>query len=141
MVAVSVVVAARNAQDTIGRTLEALRAQDLRQEWEVVVVDDGSTDSTAQIASQVAEVDPRFRLVSQSSAGPAHARNRGVAEASGELLAFTDADCFPLPGWLTAAVAAAAGGADLVQGLVAPDPGRPAGPFDRTVCELGGGPV
>lgn len=132
MTAVSVVMAARDAQDTIGRALEALRAQDLSEGWEVVVVDDGSTDSTAQIASQVADADPRFRLVSQSSAGPAEARNRGVAEARGELLAFTDADCFPVPGWLAAGMAAARD-VDLVQGAVGPDPGHPAGPFDRSV--------
>jgi len=132
MAVVSVVVAARNAQDTIGRTLAALRAQDLRPEWEVVVVDDGSTDATARIVAEVADADPRFRLVSQPAAGPAHARNRGVVEAQGELLAFTDADCFPVTGWLTAAVAAAQG-ADLVQGAVCPEPVGQAGPFDRTV--------
>jgi len=98
----------------------------------VVVVDDGSSDATARIAAGVAEADPRFRLISQQPAGPAVARNRGVAESRGQLLAFTDADCYPAPGWLSAGVEAARG-AVLVQGAVRPEPGRPAGPFDRTV--------
>jgi hypothetical protein len=62
--------------------------------------------------------------------GPADARNAGAAATSAPLLAFTDADCFPAPDWLAAAVRALER-ADLVQGAVRPE--RPPGPFDRTL--------
>ena len=131
MVAASVVIAARNAEATIERTLAALRAQD-REDWEAVVVDDGSTDSTARLVGRAAELDSRIRLVSQSGMGAAGARNRGAAEATGDVLAFTDADCFPTPGWLSAGVEAMRR-AQLVQGAVGPDPAATTGPFDRTL--------
>jgi glycosyltransferase involved in cell wall biosynthesis len=124
---VSVVVPARNAAATLGRTLECLAEQRGAPSFEVVVVDDGSTDDTASVAARAGA-----RVVSASGVGSGAARNLGVAAASGELLAFTDADCFPEPGWL-AAGAAALGSADLVAGLVRPDVSAALGPFDRTV--------
>jgi glycosyltransferase involved in cell wall biosynthesis len=93
------------------------------------VVDDGSRDETARIAR---EAGPPVIVVGQPAIGPAAARNLGAARAHGALLAFCDADVFPEPGWLQAGVDALAA-ADLVQGQVAPDPGVPLGPFDRTL--------
>jgi glycosyltransferase involved in cell wall biosynthesis len=124
---VSVVVPARNAASTLGRTLSSLSAQLDPPDFEVVVVDDGSTDDTASIASRAGA-----RVVSASGVGSGAARNLGVAACAGELLAFTDADCFPEPGWLAAGVAALRS-ADLVAGRVRPDPSALLGPFDRTV--------
>ena len=93
------------------------------------MVDDGSTDDTAAIA----ESSPlAVRLVRTGGVGPGPARNAGVAVATGEALAFTDADCVPAPGWLEAGLEALAG-ADLVQGAVHADPAAAAGPFDRTL--------
>lgn len=132
MAVVSVVMAARNAEDTIAHALEALRAQDFEGEWEAVVVDDGSTDSTVRVVAELAEADPRLRLVLQAPAGSAAARNRGAAEARAPLLAFTDADCVPAPGWLAAGEQAMRE-SDLAQGAVAPDPRSRPGPFDRTL--------
>jgi glycosyltransferase involved in cell wall biosynthesis len=126
---VSVVVAAWNAEATIGRTLEALSDQDLDAAYEVIVVDDGSDDDTAAI---VERHPGGAELLRQARRGPAAARNRGVDSSSGRALAFTDADCFPTPGWLRAGLAAL-DGAELVQGAVRPDPDAPLGPFDRTV--------
>jgi glycosyltransferase involved in cell wall biosynthesis len=126
---VSVVVPARNASDTIGRALDALAAQELDQPWEVVVVDDASDDDTAAIARSA---PGPVSVVSEGRLGAAEARNRGVAEARGAVLAFTDADCFPTPGWLAAGLATLRD-ADLAQGSVAPDPTHPLGPFDRTL--------
>jgi glycosyltransferase involved in cell wall biosynthesis len=125
----SVIVPAHDAAATLGRTLAALRAQELDEPFEVIVVDDGSTDETARIA----EREDNVRLVSDGKPlGPGPARNSGVAVAQGELLAFTDADCYPTAGWLRAGLAALAD-ADLVQGAVRPDPGVDEMPFDRSV--------
>jgi glycosyltransferase involved in cell wall biosynthesis len=127
---VSVIIPARDAAPTLGRTLEALAAQDLAGPFEVIVVDDGSRDQTPAIAKRFA---PLVRLVrSERSEGPGAARNRGVAAASAPLLAFTDADCFPTAEWLARGLESLAR-ADLVQGRVAPDPDTPRTPFDRTL--------
>jgi glycosyltransferase involved in cell wall biosynthesis len=125
---VSVIVPAHDAEATIGRTLEALAAQHVAQPYEVIVVDDRSSDGTAAVARAAG-----VRVVESGGSGAASARNRGVAEARGDVIAFTDSDCFPTPGWLAAGIAAIEGGADLVQGRVQPDPTAPLGPFDRTL--------
>lgn len=126
---VSVVVPARNAAATLPETLRALAAQELDGGYEVILVDDGSTDATGALASAAGA-----RVVRHEQArGSAAARNAGVAVASANVLAFTDADCAPAPGWLAAGLRALAGGADLVQGAVAPTPGIAIGPFDHTL--------
>ena len=92
----SIVVPTYNRAARIGYCLEALRKQDCSVEFEVIVVNDGSTDDTLQILKQYQGV----RVISQANAGPAAARNRGVQEASGEFVLFTDDDCEPVPNWL-----------------------------------------
>jgi glycosyltransferase involved in cell wall biosynthesis len=121
------VIPARDAAHTLHRTLECLAAQQGAPGFEVIVVDDGSTDRTAEIARAA-----RVRLVQTDGVGSGQARNIGVREASGDVIAFTDADCFPTPGWLAAALPHIES-ADLVAGAVAPDPTAQLGPFDRTV--------
>jgi len=130
---VSVIVPALNAAATLGPTLEALAAQDLDDQYEVIVVDDGSTDETARIATQAGE---GIALLQQQRLGPGPARNRGVDNSRGEVLAFTDADCVPVSSWLREGLSALAE-ADLVQGMVAPHPSSHPGPFDRTVWVSG----
>ena len=129
MPAASVIVPARNVAATLGRTLACLAAQELEGGFEVIVVDDGSTDATVALAR--AAPGP-VRVVHQEARGPAAARNLGVAEASSARLAFCDADVYPTAGWLAAGVAALED-ADLVQGRVLPDPEAQLGPFDRTI--------
>lgn len=126
---VSVVIPARDAARTLPATLAALAAQRFAGTHEVIVVDDRSRDATAEIAR---ERGARV-LATSGNAGPAEARNAGVAAAGAPLIAFTDADCVPAPDWLARGVAALRAGADLVQGPVRPIPGVEAGPYDRTL--------
>lgn len=99
---VSVVIAARDATATLAQTLASVVAQDF-SDWEVVVVDDGSTDATGELA---AGFDPRVRVVlNEQALGPSGARNRGVDEARGELVATLDADDLWLPEYLARQVA------------------------------------
>jgi glycosyltransferase involved in cell wall biosynthesis len=130
----SVVVCAYNAEATLRSCLESLRR--LRYpNYEVVVVDDGSTDATRAIA----EAFPEFRLIAHENRGLSAARNSGTAAATGEIVAFTDADCEADPDWLTFLVRrllsqdfAAVGGPNLpprekhwVPEVVARSPGGP----------------
>jgi glycosyltransferase involved in cell wall biosynthesis len=92
----SVIVPVYNGAQTLRACLEALSRQTVGPDaYEVIVVDDGSTDGSAEIA-----VDHGVMVISQDHAGPASARNRGAQRARGRLLLFTDADCEPLPGWI-----------------------------------------
>lgn len=89
MPAVSVVIPAYNAARTLPETLASALAQTHR-DLEVVVVDDGSTDDTAAVARDAG--DDRVRVVSVANGGVARARNTGIREASGDFVAFLDAD-------------------------------------------------
>jgi hypothetical protein len=89
--------AAHNAAAHIGEALDSLCAQE-DPAWTLVVVDDGSTDDTA--ARVLAREDPRIRLVRQENRGVSAARNRGIAESSGDPVLFLDADDRLLPGAL-----------------------------------------
>lgn len=95
-VQISVVIAAWNAASTLGRTLDSLLAQTMSR-WEAIVVDDGSSDKTADIARDYAARDPRIRLVQQANGGVAAARNAGIRHASYDWLHFLDADDWMAP--------------------------------------------
>jgi glycosyltransferase involved in cell wall biosynthesis len=95
---VSIIIPTFNGEARIAGCLDALLGQTEGKEAEILVVDDGSTDKTAEVVARYSSV----RLVSQSNAGPAAARNRGALEARGGIILFTDDDCVPTPGWLTA---------------------------------------
>jgi GT2 family glycosyltransferase len=128
MLKASVIVPARDASATLPRTLAALVAQQLDGDYEVIVVDDGSRDGTADCARAA----PGVQLVSQPALGPAAARNAGIQVARAPALAFCDADVFPSSGWLAAGLSALKH-LDVVQGKVLPDPDAALGPFDRTI--------
>jgi glycosyltransferase involved in cell wall biosynthesis len=98
----SVVVPTFQRPDGLARCLEALAAQELpRDRFEVVVVDDGSAEPPRGIVARFAATLD-VRLIEQSNAGPAAARNAGAAAARGDYLVFTDDDCRPDPHWLRA---------------------------------------
>lgn len=94
---VSVIVPLYNKRAYITRALDSIAAQTLK-EFEVIVVDDGSTDGSRQLAETYP--DTRFRVISQLNQGPGGARNTGIANAEGDIVAFLDADDEWLPGYL-----------------------------------------
>lgn len=102
---VSVVVPVRNDAARLGRCLEALSRQDYPQAmYEVIVVDNGSTDAPAEVVARF----PRARLLSEPRPAADRARNVGIRDARGSVLAFTDSDCLPQADWLRRGVAAMA---------------------------------
>ena len=125
---VSVIVPVLDGEATIDACLRSLLALDYPEERrEILVVDNGSRDGTAKI---LARHTPHVRVLAERRRGPAAARNRGLASASGEIVAFTDADCVVDAQWLRHLVApledrgvAIAGGRILAR--------RPCNPIER----------
>jgi len=92
----SVVIPVHNGSRTIASCLNALLSQRFKGKYEIIVVDDGSTDNTADIVRRFKKV----KLIKQKQAGPAKARNNGAKRARYEIVVFTDADCVPTKNWL-----------------------------------------
>jgi GT2 family glycosyltransferase len=92
---VSVIVCSYNGGPTLAACLDSLGKLSY-PEYEVILVDDGSTDDTAYIAAQF----PQVRYIHQSNHGLSHARNTGAAAAKGEVFAYTDSDCMADTDWL-----------------------------------------
>ena len=89
--AISVIMPVYNAQRYLGETIASLQAQTFA-DFEVICVDDGSTDDSMAILDQVIAQDPRFRVVNQENAGAGAARNKGFTHARGEYAIFLDSD-------------------------------------------------
>lgn len=126
----SVIVPVRDRRELLGRCLASLAAQTLA-DHEVVVVDDGSRDGSADEARAAASSGLPVRLVQGAGAGAVAARSLGVAHAAAGILAFTDSDCEPAPDWLERGVARIEAGADIVQGRT--EAAGPVGLLERTV--------
>jgi GT2 family glycosyltransferase len=105
-VALSVVVPTFERRPSLARLLDALERQDIALPFEVIVVDDGSSDGTAVWLRARPRAAYSLRVLEQAHAGPAAARNLGVAQARGELIVFLDDDVVPEAGLLAAHVAA-----------------------------------
>lgn len=98
----SVVIPSYNRPDKLKACIRALGAQEMsRDRFDIVVVDDGSAEPLEAAAREV-QADLNLTCLRQSNAGPARARNRGALAARGKVLALTDDDCLPRPGWLVA---------------------------------------
>jgi glycosyltransferase involved in cell wall biosynthesis len=102
---ISVIVPTRNNQDTIGACLRSLARQRCGP-FEVIVINDASTDATLARAREAVAGDARFTLLSlPTRGGPAAARNAGIRRARGTILAFIDGDSWAEPDWLERLVA------------------------------------
>jgi teichuronic acid biosynthesis glycosyltransferase TuaG len=88
---ISIVMPAYNADRYIAESINSACAQ-THTDWELIVVDDGSTDDTAEVVRELAATDDRIKYVRQDNGGQASARNTGLRNASGDLVAFLDAD-------------------------------------------------
>lgn len=112
---VSIVIPSYNSQNTISMTLEALRSQKTSVSTEIIVVD-SSSDGTADL---IAERFPEVKLIrSEQRLYPGAGRNLGIMKASGEIFAFTDADCIADPGWVEAIAQAHRCEAGVIGGVV-----------------------
>jgi len=119
----SVIVCTYNRAASLQDTLAALAAQEAAPdlEWEVLVVDNNSRDDTRRVVEAAQRTWPRLRYVFESAQGLSHARNRGIAESTGEILLFTDDDVLPEPDWLATTLAGLARHqADACGGYIAP---------------------
>jgi glycosyltransferase involved in cell wall biosynthesis len=103
MAKVAVIITLYNKSQYIRRALDSVVAQTF-DDFEVIVVDDGSTDDGPEVVQSCA--DPRVRLIRQENAGPGAARNRGVKESTAPWVAFLDADDEWLPGFLRVSIEA-----------------------------------
>lgn len=95
----------RDREAVVGAAIDSVLAQ-RHERWELIVVDDGSTDGTRAVVAERASRDGRIRLIPQQPTGVSVARNRGISEAAGQLVAFLDSDNTWTPDHLAAAVEA-----------------------------------
>lgn len=109
--AVSVIMPTWNRASVVGAAIRSVQAQHF-SDWELIVVDDGSTDDTAAVMSSFT-ADPRIRYIKRPHAGQCAARNHGQSVANGSLIAYLDSDNIWYPGFLAAAVAVFAGRSDV----------------------------
>lgn len=114
MLRVSIVIPVYNRASLIGSVIEALLDQAYRP-FEIIIVDDGSTDNTERIVSSY-----QVKYIYQENRGPAAARNRGFRESGGDIIAFIDSDCIARKDWLE----------NLIKGFDSPEVGAVAGSYD-----------
>ena len=105
---ISVIVPIYNVEMYLRRALESILSQ-THKDWEAILVDDGSTDSSGCIAEEYAQRDHRFKVVHKPNGGLSDARNTGIKHLSGEYLIFLDADDFLHPQLMELCLEAARG--------------------------------
>lgn len=97
MTKISIIIPTYNRKQAVLKTANCLLKQDYpRQKYEIIIVDDGSTDETYEMLKRIKDI----RVFRQNNKGPAAARNLGIKKAKYDLIAFTDDDCLPQKNWL-----------------------------------------
>ena len=96
---VSVIIPAYNSAKFIGTTLDSVK-KITYPNWECVIMNDGSTDNTLQVAEEVVSHDPRFTLLTQPNSGPSIARNSAIANSRGKYILPLDADDLISPNYI-----------------------------------------
>lgn len=98
---ISVVIATYNRVNLLTRLLDELINQTIdKEEYEIIVIDDGSTDETSKVMMEYINKYNNIKYIKQNNKGPARARNKGIQMAKGDIVAFTDDDCIPDDNWL-----------------------------------------
>lgn len=97
---VSIITPCYNGKRFLAETIESVLAQTYTN-WEMIIVDDGSTDGSADLIKEYVNRDSRIQYIKQENGGSASARNTGISAASGRYFAFLDADDIWLPDFLT----------------------------------------
>ncbi len=110
----TIIIPVYNAEDYLSRCLDSILDQDLTS-YEVILVDDGSTDSSPLICDRYSATDPRFRTIHKPNGGVSSARNAGLNLAKGEYVMFVDSDDALAPGALKS-MESSLDGEDLVVG-------------------------
>ncbi|NJL09984.1 MAG: glycosyltransferase family 2 protein [Calothrix sp. SM1_7_51] len=88
---ITIIMPAYNAANYLSETIESVLNQSVI-DWELLIIDDGSTDKTAQIALKYSQIDSRIKVISQSNQGVSVTRNTGIKQSQSEFIAFIDAD-------------------------------------------------
>lgn len=96
----SIIIPVYNVKTYLDDCVNSVLGQEF-SDWEAILVDDGSTDGSGEFCGELAQKDPRIRVIHQENRGLAGARNSGMAVAEGDWLLFLDSDDFFLPGFLT----------------------------------------
>jgi len=93
---ISLIIATRDRCKQLGRCLDSVRRLEFERSWELIIVDNGSRDTTAEVVQQFrGKIPVPLRYIFEPKPGLGNAHNAGVAAAVGEILAFTDDDCYP----------------------------------------------
>ncbi|GAH14558.1 unnamed protein product, partial [marine sediment metagenome] len=99
-ISISVIIPMHNAEKTIVQTLKGLEKQ-TRKDFEVIIVDDGSTDTSLKLITEFKEGSSLpIKLITQENSGAAKARNVGVEQSKGDIIIFLDSDCIPRENWV-----------------------------------------
>jgi GT2 family glycosyltransferase len=133
---ISVAVSTYQRPGMLGRLFDALESQTLPvTDFEVVIVDNGSAPETFEAIRELA-TNTKMQLHVlriDKNRGPSVGRNAAWRGARSDIVAFTDDDCAPAPGWLEHGLAAMRKGGGVIVGRTLPDPSMPLGPFSRTI--------